>query len=214
MSVSGIFLSGHLTEPSDIVIDRVRKEIRFAARTDHAAFSRARFQPGHHLVVSTSGISRFGALFRTTVSDLDVRRALESLGAEQGGNLLVETWTQREDELSEASDLKVEGTPISVSIEYGDRRWSFSDLVRTTTAEGHAHEAPRFRYGGNEEFRSIFRSGCIVCNYSCPGGAIGNQNATIRDELEESIVFSIRDDSPIPDGATVTVILRIDDEEQ
>lgn len=191
----------------EIVIDEGAGEVRFPARTQISAFSRDMFQPGHHYIVSADGVSRFGALFNALVNDLDIRHALESIGAVPGENLLVETWNEREDPNSSAPDLRVEGSAIDVMIEYEGNQYRFDDLIRTSVESEALHDTPLFRYGGNEQFRDDFHSGCVVCNYSCPGGAIGNHNATIRDETRERITFSVIEPFPIPDDAVVTVVL-------
>lgn len=164
------------------------------------------FQPGHHSVVSKYGVSRFGALFLAEISDLDVRRALESLGAKPGENLTPESWTKRNDPDSPAPDLRVEGTSIDVYIEGLDKRFLIDELISPS------HDAALdFRYGGNEKYRSRFRSGCIVCNYSCPGGAIGNHALTIRDEATGRVIFEIAEGFPFGDGERVHVVLSLRD---
>lgn len=163
------------------------------------------FQPGHHSVVSKYGVSRFGALLLAEVSDLEVRRALESLGAEPGDNLVPESWTKRNDPAATAPDIRVEGSRVEVFVEAGGKRYRLDELIRSTPESD-----LDLRYGGNEAWRSRFRSGCIVCNYSCPGGAVGNHTLTIRDEATERVVFRLANDFPLADGDRVRVVLRLE----
>lgn len=163
------------------------------------------FQPGHHSVVSKHGVSRFGALLLAEVSDLEVRRALESLGAEPGDNLVPESWTKRNDPDSTAPDIRVEGSRVEVFVEAAGKRYRLGELIRSTPAS-----ELDLRYGGNEAWRSRFRSGCIVCNYSCPGGAIGNHALTIRDEANERVVFRLASDFPLADGERVRIVLHLE----
>lgn len=65
-----------------------------------------------------------------------------------------------------------------------------------------------FRFGGNERFQKHFRSGCIICDYSCPGGAIGNRNRTIREEVKLGVIFTANERRVPKDGTEVMVIFR------
>ena len=104
-------------------------------------------------------------------SDQDVRAALDGLVARRGENLTAQTWTARSDAANHEPDKRVEGTTIDVFIEWNGRRVPLSDLIRE---KGHGQPQLDLRYGGNERWQKDFHSGCIVCLYSCPGGAIGN----------------------------------------
>ena len=65
-----------------------------------------------------------------------------------------------------------------------------------------------FRYGGNERFQKDFHSGCIVCLYSCPGGAIGNHAHPIRDYVRDGVVYTSLPQRLPPSGTKVTIILK------
>ena len=65
-----------------------------------------------------------------------------------------------------------------------------------------------FRYGGNERWQTEFNSGCIVCLYSCPGGAVGNHAHPIRDYVREGVVYMPRPNRLPPAGSRVTIILK------
>ena len=65
-----------------------------------------------------------------------------------------------------------------------------------------------FRYGGNERWQKDFKSGCIVCLYSCPGGAVGNHAHPIRDYVRDGVVYSSIISKLPPDGTKVTIILK------
>ena len=71
--------------------------------------------------------------------------------------------------------------------------------------------APRvdFRYGGNEAWQKEFHSGCIVCLYSCPGGAIGNHAHTIRDYVRDGVIYASRPERLPRSGSKVTIILKV-----
>ena len=75
--------------------------------------------------------------------------------------------------------------------------------------EGLARPHLDFRYGGNEAWQKEFHSGCIVCLYSCPGGAIGNHAHTIRDYVRDGVIYASIPRRLPPEGTRVTIILRI-----
>lgn len=169
------------------VVDRARGEVRIPATVQPRAMERPFGVEGHHAVVWDGGRSKWWALFVSPVSDHDVRVALESLGARPGENLTAATWTARDDPDNAEPDKRVEGTPVQVFVEWGGRRVALADVLAET---GREHPALDFRYGGNERWQKEFHSGCIVCLYSCPGGAIGNRNKTIRDSVKQGVVYA------------------------
>lgn len=191
---------------SGIEVDRERKEVRVRAVAHPSHFSRFLVQPGHHAVVWTKGRARYGALFESYASDRVVRVALVSLGAKPGENLTEATWNERKNARSGEPDRRVEGTPIAVLVEWPGSGGAvpLSELI----LERGKPSSFDFRFGGNERFQKHFRSGCIVCDYSCPGGAIGNRNRTIREEVKLGVIFTANERRVPKDGTEVTVILR------
>ena len=161
---------------------------------------------GHHAIVWNGGRSKLWALFVSPVSDHDVRAALDSLGARRGENLTPATWTAREDPENREPDKRVEGSRIEVFVEWNGKRRPLADLL-----EEKGSAAPRvdFRYGGNEAWQTEFHSGCIVCLYSCPGGAIGNHAHTIRDYVRDGVIYASRPERLPRAGSRVTIILKV-----
>ena len=189
------------------VVDRAHHEIRFAARVQPDAMSRPFGVQGHHAIVWSGGRARYWALFVSDASDHDVRAALDALGARAGENLTPESWNAREDPRSAEPDKRVEGTPVDVFVEWkgSSGRVPMAELLNES-----GQPAPQldFRYGGNERFQKDFRSGCIVCLYSCPGGAIGNHAHAIRDYVRDGVVYSSRASRLPRSGTLVTIILK------
>lgn len=189
------------------VVDRARREVRFTATVQPNAMNRPFGVKGHHAIVWSGGKSKNWALFVSDASDHDVRTALESLGAKPGENLTADAWNRRDDPMSGEPDKKVNGTPIDVFVE-----WTGSNgrvpLASLLTEKD--RPAPRldFRYGGNERWQKEFHSGCIVCLYSCPGGAIGNHAHTIRDSVRDGVVYESIPERLPPAGTKVTIILK------
>lgn len=192
--------------PADgLIIDPVRGEVSFPAVVQPKAMDRPLGVKGHHAVVFREGRAATWALFKSDVSDLDVRRALEKLGAKAGENLTAETWTSRKDMTRGDADLVVDGTSIEAFVAWGNKRVPLQSVI----AEGRSPSATLdLRYGGNERFRETFRSGCIICLYSCPGGAIGNRTYTIRDYVRDGVIFHARPNQLPRAGSRVRIILK------
>ncbi|HEY5610054.1 MAG TPA: YdjY domain-containing protein [Thermoanaerobaculia bacterium] len=193
----------------NVEIDRDRGEVRFSAVVEPGAMARPFGVQGHHAIVWENGGSSRMALFRAKATDLEVRAALESLGARAGENLTEQTWTERENTTNPAADERVEGAPIEVFVSWkGKDRVPLGALLLL-----HKSRPPRdhfdFRYGGNERFRDAFKSGCIVCLYSCPGGSIGNRTSTIRDFVRDGVVYTANEDELPKAGTPVIITLRM-----
>jgi hypothetical protein len=186
--------------------DKPNREVRFTATVQPAAMERPFGVKGHHAIVWKNGKSSRWALFASDASDHDVRIALDALGAKRGENLTPDAWNKRDDDSSIEPDKRVEGTPIDVFVEWrGQARIPLAALLEE---KGHASPLLDFRYGGNERFQSEFKSGCIVCLYSCPGGAVGNHAHPIRDYVRDGVVYTSRPNRLPPTGSRVTIILK------
>ncbi|MBI2214314.1 MAG: hypothetical protein HYU52_11765 [Acidobacteria bacterium] len=192
--------------PPPLAIDRAKGEVRIQAIVQPDAMERWFGVKGHHAVVWKDGKASRWALFRALASDHDVRVALDSLGATRGENLTVETWTERANPESVEPDKRVEGTPIDVLVTW-DRHppVPLSSLLKQQGAQSPELD---FRYGGHEKWQETFHSGCIVCLYSCPGGAVSNHSRTIRDYEREGVIYAARPESLPAEGSEVTIILR------
>jgi hypothetical protein len=188
-----------------LIVDRQHREVRIPATVQPSAMSRAFGVKGHHAIVWRGGRAWPWALFVTEASDHDVRAALDSLGAKRGENLTEDSWNAREDPANHEPDKRVEGTPIDVFIEWNGRRVPLAELL---AEKGKRAPALDFRYGGNERFQKDFKSGCIVCLYSCPGGAVGNHAHPIRDWVRDGPVYKSNPDKLPKKGTSVTVILK------
>ena len=197
-----------LATPSALVIDRAQREVRIRATVQPDAMDRMFGVKGHHAVVWKGGKSQRWALFVADASDRDVRAALDSLGARRGENLTPDSWNAREDAKNPEPDKRVEGSRIGVYIEWSGKRMPLSRVI-----EEKRSVQPRldFRYGGNERWQKQFQSGCIVCLYSCPGGAIGNHAHPIRDYVRDGVVYASVPERLPPAGTRVTIVLKVED---
>jgi hypothetical protein len=190
------------------IADRVHHEVRFTAVVQPEAMSKwlGGGVRGHHAITWRGGNAHEHALFVADASDHDVRLALDSIGAKRGENLTAASWTARNDAANHEPDKLVEGSTIDVFFEWNGRRVPLSDVIRE---KGRAAPQMDFRYGGNERWQKDFQSGCIVCLYSCPGGAIGNHAHAIRDYERDGVVYEAIPERLPPAGTRVTVVLVV-----
>lgn len=189
------------------VVDRTRHEVRITARVQPKAMDRPFGVQGHHAIVWREGRAKTWALFASEASDHDVRAALDSLGAKRGENLTPASWNERDDPKNPEPDKRVLGTPVDVFVEWKGSRGRVP-LARLLAEKGRPQPRIDLRYGGNERWQKEFHSGCIVCLYSCPGGAIGNHAHPIRDHVRDGVVYSALRNALPPAGTRVTIILK------
>ena len=203
-----VILAVLLSAPANVVIDRAHREVRFQAVVQPEAMDRMFGVKGHHAIVWKEGKSQRMALFVADASDHDVRLALDSLGAKRGENLTPDSWNARDDAKNPEPDKRVEGSRIGVYVEWNHRR---TPLARVIQEKRRVQPQLEFRYGGNERFQKEFQSGCIVCLYSCPGGAIGNHAHPIRDYVRDGVVYASVPERLPPAGTKVTIVLKVED---
>lgn len=192
------------------VVDRAAREVRFTATVQPDAMDRMFGVKGHHAIVWKGGKSQRWALFAADASDRDVRRALDAIGARRGENLTPAAWNERDDARNPEPDKRVDGSRIAVFVEWrgsGGR----VPLGRLISEKHHDHPQLDFRYGGNESWQKDFESGCIVCLYSCPGGAIGNRAHPIRDYVRDGVVYASVPERLPPAGTKVTIVLKLEE---
>jgi hypothetical protein len=205
--VSGFWFVAPRATAAQPIIDRPHREVRFTATVQPDAMSRLFGVQGHHAIVWKDGGAKRMALFVSDASDHDVRVALNALGARAGENLTADSWNARKDADNREPDKRVEGSRVAVFVEWNGKRVPLASLVH----EEHQKQ-PRldFRYGGNEKYQKEFKSGCIVCLYSCPGGAIGNHAHPIRDSVRDGVVYTSIPGRLPPEGTKVTIILKLE----
>lgn len=191
-----------------VTIDEQRREIRFPATVHPGAMQRPLGVKGHHAIVWKKGRAATWALFKTDASDREIREGLERIGATAGENLTVATWTARGDAASLEPEKRVAGSSVDVFVEWNGSggRVPLRELLTQVNAQQPHFD---FRYGGNQRFQAHFKSGCIVCLYSCPGGAVGNHAKTIRDYMNEGVIFKAKKERLPKAGSTVTVVIRL-----
>ena len=198
-------LTALLAGASNQVVVR-SNEVEFAATVHAKAFDGDSSMPGYHAIAWKDGRSAHAALFEADVSDTDVLDALEGLGAKPGGNVPMEAWDDRRNRASRAPDTRIAGPAVEVLLRLPGR----AGLVPLASVlEDPGGRGLDLRFGGNRANIPKWKSGCVVCLYSCPGAKVGNARYTMRDYVEGSTRFRTRAGALPPDGTRVGVVLRL-----
>lgn len=193
-------------EGGGLRIDSAAQSVTFTAHIYPSRFN-APTSPtkNHHFIVWKGGAAARNALVEADVNDLEIQRALESLGGHTGDNLTLNTWDKRADRTNSDPDLRVRGTVVDVSL-----AWSGHSAVRASDIfVDHGGHGFDFHFGGHEKFISIWKSGCVVCLESCPGGRVSNARYTIRDQYDGTARFDLNRKLLPTDGTLVTVTLKL-----
>jgi hypothetical protein len=206
--VALVLLAGCASGDGDaegVVVLPAERAVEFAAEVNASAWDDGEMA-GYHLVVWRGGGSADQALFRAAVSDLEVLDALESLGAVPGDALDIATWDEREDPSSWKPDQVIQGPAVEILVRaVGAGPWlGLDQVVHDPKGLGFA-----MRLGGHRANIPAWKSGCVVCLYSCPGGKVGNERYTVRDFTEKTTRFAVRDGVLPEDGERVTLRIRL-----
>ena len=168
---------------------------RYNTRTDRAN--------GHHFIVWSGGTNAEKALINTDVPDERILAGLEALGAAPGNNLTEATWTERFNENSPAPDRRVEGARLKIVVSWEGMARPAYELL-----EGATESDLDIRFGGYEALIPLWRSGCVTCLFSCPGGRTSNAAFTIRDQALNRKSFRAERSKLPADGTPVRVIIQ------
>jgi hypothetical protein len=188
------------------VIVRRPNEIEFTATVNAKGFDSGWMMPGYHAIVWKGGRMAHAALLRADVTDRQIVAALEGLGARPGNNLPMEAWEERKNPKDPAPDTVIAGAAVEVLLGLPSR----SDLIPLTAAlEDREGRGLQMRFGGNAANIPKWKSGCIVCLYSCPGSKVGNARYTVRDYEKGVTRFRARTGVLPPDGTPIRVVLRL-----
>jgi hypothetical protein len=186
------------------------REVEFPATVSRKAFERELLgvgMPGYHLIVWKDGGAAMAALFRAEVTDTQVLDALEKLGARPGNALGMATWDERKDAKSKAPDQVIAGPPVEILIRVPGRP---EPLTLDQILEDPGGRGFDMRFGGHRANIPKWKSGCVVCLYSCPGSKVGNARYTVRDWVKGTTRFRVRKGAPLPaDGEKVGVVFRL-----
>ncbi len=170
------------------------------------AFDSGWVMPGYHAIVWKGGRMAHAALLQADVSDAQILEALMKLGAKPGNNLPMEAWEERKNPKDPAADTVIAGPAVQILL----RLPSHADLVPLASVlNDSAGRGFDMRFGGNAANIPKWKSGCIVCLYSCPGSKVGNARYTVRDYAKDVTRFRAKPGTLPPDGTRVGVVLRL-----
>ena len=137
---------------------------------------------------------------------MQILDALESLGARPGNNLTMDAWEDRKNPRNPAPDTVIAGPPVDVLLRIPGKK----DLLPLADAlEDSGGRGLEMRFGGNRVNIPKWKSGCLVCLYSCPGSKVGNARYTERDYARGTTRFGVREGVLPKDGTEIGVVLRI-----
>lgn len=182
----------HAQEPSPahpMVVDTVNREVRVFAEFQPDVWSGIfKGTSRYHAVVWKKGRAAGEALFRAEVDDRTFYQAMVQLGARPGNSLSEQSWSRRNDPASSEPDRHAEGTPVFMAVRFaGSPPVPLDSLLEDPGGRG-----IDLRFAGNLALIPRWKSGCIVCLYSCPGGKVSNAAYTIRDYVRGTTRFALR----------------------
>ena len=185
------------------------REIEFPATVSRAAFERELLgmgMPGYHLIVYKDGGAAMASLFRAEVTDAQVLDALEGLGAKPGDKLGMDVWDKRKDKDSKAPDEVIAGPPVEVLVRVAGKPGllTLDQILQDPGGKGFD-----MRFGGHRANIPRWKSGCIVCLYSCPGSKVGNARYTVRDYVNDRTKFRVKPGVLPEDGTRVGIVFRL-----
>jgi hypothetical protein len=190
-----------------LTVDRAARTVELSATVDAAGFERKLLgMPGYHLIVAEGGRSASAALFRTQATDTQVLDALESLGGRPGGDLPMATWEERKDPGSKAPDEVAAGPSVEVLVRVPGRP---KPLTLGEILEDSKGQGVDLRLAGNRANIPRWKSGCIACLYSCPGGKLANAKATVREWQQDPTRYRVRPGVLPADGTRVVLVLHL-----
>ena len=192
----------------DAHVRTLENAIEIPAVVSLQGFEENEHMPGYHFIVWEGGRSANHSLFRTPVTDVQVLDALESLGAAPGNALHTSTWEERENTDSNAPDQVIVGPRIEIGIRVPGRSQplTMDDILEDPGGKGFD-----MRFGGHRDNIPEWKSGCVVCLYSCPGSKVGNASYTVRDFVKGTTRFRLRQGVLPEDGTEVTVVFQLKD---
>jgi hypothetical protein len=206
LTVLGAAPVSRVPVPPGGVILRPPSELEFTATVHRRNFERGVYMPRYHAIVWTGGRAAGHALLRASATDLEVLDALQRLGARPGNNLPMEAWDERKDPHHTEPDRVIAGSEIEILLRLPGRA-GLTPLAEVLDDPG--DRGLQMRFGGNRENIPKWKSGCIVCLYSCPGSKVGNARYTVRDYVRGTTRFGARRAALPPDGMRVGVVFRI-----
>ncbi len=191
--------------PGRVVLRRPN-EIEFTASVNSKPFDKGWLMPGYHAIVWRDGRAAHHSLLKADVTDVQVLEALESLGAKPGNNLTMDAWEERKNPKNPAPDTVIAGPPVEILLRLPGHKelTPLADVLEDPAGRG-----LQMRFGGNRANIPKWKSGCVVCLYSCPGSKVGNARYTVRDYANDVTRFRVKPGILPKDGTPIGVVFRL-----
>ena len=201
----GLLYLNYKPAEGSLIVDTKYKRLKFEAVFNPDGF-RGKSQPGYHLIVWKAGGAVKAALFQAQVSDRKILAAMANLGAKPGNNLTEDCWACRNDPEHEAPKTKAKGPKMKIEV-----KWPGTDYfipIGKLFKDAKAEDID-FRFAGNAAMIDIWKSGCVACLYSCPGGKLSNAAYSISDYVEKPKRFVELADGLPKKGTRATIHLTL-----
>jgi hypothetical protein len=192
--------------PEGWLLVRHPDTVEFMAKVNARSFEKNWMMRAYHAVVWKGGRMASAALLQAEVTDVQALDALERLGARPGDNLPMAAWEKRRDHDHAAPDLVIRGTGVDIFLRLPGHS---QPTALSAVLEDPGGRGLEMRFGGNRRNIPEWKSGCLVCLYSCPGSKVGNARYTVRDYVRGTTRFGVRKGALPPDGTRVGVVFRI-----
>jgi hypothetical protein len=215
LTLSGLCLSATIllhcgpVNSQEPVIRLSENTVEVPATVHQEDFLEDMMMPGYHFLTWERGRAAGHTLFLTPVTDIQLLEALESLGAVPGDALGTDTWDERRDPSSLSPDKIIEGPKVEVLVRVPGKEKPLTLDAILIDPGGKGFD---MRFGGHSANIPKWKSGCVVCLYSCPGSKVGNASYTVRDFVKGATEFRVRPGVLPEDGTEVTIIFRLLDE--
>jgi len=193
-----------LDEKNPLRVNKRARQVRILVDLQPEAFSGGwiKWTPNYHAVVWKGGKASGEALLASYADDASFYNAMVSIGAVPGDNLTMAAGEERKDPESPTPDERVKGTPVQIVVWWPGLAAGVPLKEMLIDPAGKGID---MRFGGNKALIPEWRSGCIACLYSCPGGKVGNHSYTIRDYVKGTTKFAV-DYSKVPKGKRRAVV--------
>jgi len=176
-----------------MVVDAENKQVRIYAEVNRKWVT----EPTRHGVVTAAGSNADMSLFAAGGDALEFNKALFDIGGTAGENVKKES----------PAGTAVEGDALDITVAWDDKEYAINDLVVSTGELGGKDLAPKF--GGNYEFQSVAKTGCLFCLDSCAAGITSNSAVGWKSFDTGKVEFRGNGDLLPADGTPVVITFAL-----
>ncbi|GAB4287507.1 MAG: hypothetical protein Kow0067_12530 [Coriobacteriia bacterium] len=181
------------TAENPIVIDAENKQVLVYAEVNRKFVT----EPTRHGVVTAEGSNGDKSIFRAGGNALEFNKALFEIGGTAGENVKKDS----------PAGTVVEGDGLNITVAWDDKEYPINDLVVSTGKEGGKALEPRF--GGNYDFQSEAKTGCLFCLDSCAAGITSSAATGWQAFANGDVEFRGNGDLLPADGTPVVITFAL-----